>query len=118
MSAHVTLNVRRLERSNEVASEARALIQQLEREHDRVIRCELTVDAPAGIPAPAGRPPRYRATLCVTVPGAQILGDSSHGPGDHGGDALAALRAAFRDAGRQLNELRAQRATHLAIRRS
>jgi ribosome-associated translation inhibitor RaiA len=102
----ITLTFRHLEHSGALEERAKVLGSRLGRFSDRISRCHMTLQGPDG--RSDGRAP-YVVRIDLTVPGAQIHADSLNGNGAGHEDIYLALRDAFNNAKRQLQDLRRSR---------
>jgi ribosome-associated translation inhibitor RaiA len=102
MRPPITLAFRHLDRSGALEDRARRLGSRLERYNGRITQCHMTLEGPdtrSDTQAP------YLAKIDLIVPGAQIHADSLHVDGTGHKDIYLALRDAFNNAKRQLQEL-------------
>jgi hypothetical protein len=106
MAAPPTYSFRHVKRSAALEERLRELLHRLQRYNGRIDHCHLTVER-----LNAGRdgslPVAVRIDL--SIPGAEIhAGGTSHGGADQD-EVSVALKAAFNDAARQLQELNCER---------
>jgi hypothetical protein len=101
MQPSLTLTFRHLERSGALEDRARELGSRLERFGKRIAQCHMTLEGPDGRRGGAS----YLVKIDLTVPGAQIHADSLHGDGAAHEDIYLALRDAYNNAKRQLQDL-------------
>jgi len=103
----ITLTFRDLDRSGALEDRARKLGSRLERYNERITQCHIMLEGPpvtrSGTQAP------YLVKIDLIVPGAQIHADSLHIDGAGHKDIYLALRDAFNNAKRQLQELQRDR---------
>ena len=104
MRPPLTLSFRHIERSGALEDRARELSFRLERFSKRIAQCHMTFEGPH---RGAGAP--YLVKIDLSVPGAQIHADSLHVDGAATQDIYIALRDAYHDAKRQLQELHRDR---------
>jgi hypothetical protein len=107
MSVPMTLTCRRVTRSAALESRARELSERLQRFCTRITACHVTVE---GAVDHAGNIAAYGAKFHVSVAGAQIHADSGQHRGAGQRDACMALRDAYENARRQLEDLNWHRA--------
>jgi hypothetical protein len=96
---------RHIDRSGALEDRARKLGSRLER-FGEITRCHMTLEGP-GHYSDSGAP--YIVKIDLTVPGAQIQADSLHVDGAGHKDIYLALRDAFNNAKRQLQNLHRDR---------
>jgi hypothetical protein len=101
MRLPTTLTFRHIDRSGALEDRARKLGSRLER-FSEIMRCHMTLEGP-GNHSDSGAP--YVVKIDLTVPGAQIHADSLHVDGVGHTDIYLALRDAFNNAKRQLQDL-------------
>jgi hypothetical protein len=106
MSLPMTLTFRHIDRSGALEDRARQLGFRLERFSGRITQCHMTLEGPDD-PRDTGAP--YLVKIDLTVPGAQIHADSLHVDGAGHKDIYLALRDAFNNAKRQLQDLHRDR---------
>jgi ribosome-associated translation inhibitor RaiA len=106
MQPSLTLTFRHIDRSGALEERARELGSRLERFSDRVTQCHMTLEGPDGR---RGTGASYLVKIDMTVPGAQIHADSLHADGAAHEDIYLALRDAFNNAKRQLQDLHRDR---------
>ncbi len=102
MRPPITLSFRHLDRSGALEDRARKLGSRLERFSERITQCHITLEGPdtrSDTQAP------YIVKIHLIVPGAQIHADSLHVDGAGHKDIYLALRDAFNNARRQLQEI-------------
>jgi len=90
-----------LERSGAVESRILEISKRLRRCNDRITHCHVTVNGSSGGPYPA-----VSAKIHISVPGAQIHADSHSTNGVRHTDVFLALRHAYENARRQLQDLK------------
>jgi hypothetical protein len=105
MPPSLTLTFRHLERSGALEERARGLGSRLERFGQRIAQCHMTLEGPEGRHGKAS----YLVKIDLTVPGARIHADSLHGDGAAHENIYLALRDAFNNAKRQLQDLHRER---------
>jgi len=105
---HLTprINFLHVDRSPALEERTRDLAERLCRFNDRISACSVTVQGPPGGQI-KGAP--FIVKIELTVPGAQIHADSQHGPEIAHEDVYVALRDAFENAKRQLQDLHRER---------
>jgi ribosome-associated translation inhibitor RaiA len=106
MRPPITLSFRHLDRSGALEDRARKLGSRLECYNERITHCHITLEGPdtrSDTRAP------YLVKIDLIVPGAQIHADSLHVDGAGHKDIYLALRDAFNNARRQLQELQHDR---------
>lgn len=103
MRSAMTLRFLHTEHSSAVESQARELGQRLQRYGERITQCHMTLEGAHGSGAP------YVVQIDLAVPGAQIHADSRQLDGAGHKDVYSALRDAFNNAKRQLQELHSKR---------
>jgi hypothetical protein len=106
MQTTIALTFRHLDRSGSLEHRARKLGSRLERFSERITRCHITLEG-ADTRCDARTP--YLVKIDLVVPGAQIHADSLHVDGAGHEDIYLALRDAFNNAKRQLQELQRDR---------
>lgn len=102
----ITLTFRHVDHSSAFESRARELGQRLQRYGERISRCHMTIEGSRGGHS-SGAP--YSVQIDLAVPGAQIHADSLQIDGSGHKDVYLALREAFNNAKRQLQELHSKR---------
>jgi putative sigma-54 modulation protein len=107
MQSPISLTFRRIDRSGALAERARKLGSHLTRFNERITRCHITILGPDSAGGDAGS--AYWVKIDLTVPGAHIHADSLHVDGAGHDDIYLALRDAFNNAKRQLQDLPAVR---------
>jgi ribosome-associated translation inhibitor RaiA len=98
-----TITFRHIDHSGALEDRARKLGSRLGRFSERIMQCHMTLEGP-GNRRDGGAP--YVVKIDMTVPGAQIHADSLHTDGTGHKDIYLALRDAFNNAKRQLQDLR------------
>jgi hypothetical protein len=106
----MTLTFRHIDHSGALEDYARKWGSRLERFSERITQCHMTLEGP-GNGSNAGAP--YLVKIDLIVPGAQIYADSLHVDGAGHRDIYLALRDAFINAKRQLQDLHRDRYGHL-----
>lgn len=101
MQPPVTLTFHHIERSGSVEERAKKLGQRLERFNARITHCHMTLE---GLRS-GDTGSRFLVKIDLSVPGAQIHADSLHVDGAGHKDIYLALRDAFNNAKRQLQDL-------------
>jgi ribosome-associated translation inhibitor RaiA len=96
-----TITFRHIDHSGALEDRARKLGSRLERFSERIMHCHMTLE---GDDRRDGGAP-YLVKIDLTVPGAQIHADSLHVDGAGHKDIYLALRDAFNNAKRQLQDL-------------
>jgi ribosomal subunit interface protein len=115
MRPPITLTFLDLDRSGALEDRARKLGSRLERYNERIAQCHIMLEGPhkrRDTPAP------YLVKIDLIVPGAQIHADSLHLDGAEHKDIYLALRDAFNNAKRQLQELQRNRSEAATIERA
>jgi ribosome-associated translation inhibitor RaiA len=110
MRPPITLTFRHLDRVGALEDRARTLAARLERFCERITRCHMTLEGPDR----DARAP-YQVKIDLTVPGAQIHADSLNVDGAGHKDIYLALRDAFINAKRQLQDLRRDRSRSVRV---
>lgn len=105
MESPITLTFRHIDRTGELEACAREIGHRLRRFNERITQCHLVVEG--RVDGAKGAPCSVKIHL--SVPGAQIHAGSVHNSGDQQSDVSVALREAFNDAKRQLQELQIDR---------
>ena len=106
MHAPMTVTYRHIDQSDALNARARELTHRLQRFGKRITQCHLTVEGRVGRRRKGGP---YSVKLHLSVPGAEIHADSLHGDGTRHNDVYSALRGAFDNAKRQLQDLNRER---------
>jgi ribosomal subunit interface protein len=106
MHAPMTLTYRHIDQSDALNARARELTRRLQRFGERITQCHLTVEGRVGRQRKGGP---YSVKIHLSVPGAEIHADSLHGDGTRHNDVYSALRGAFNNAKRQLQDLNQER---------
>ena len=101
-----TITFRHIDHSGALEDRARKLGSRLGRFSERIMQCRITLEGP-GDRRDGGAP--YLVKIDLTVPGAQIHADSLHADGAGHKDIYIALRDAFNNAKRQLQDLHRDR---------
>jgi hypothetical protein len=106
MRSPMTLTFRNIDRSGELEARARELGDRLQRFGERITQCHMSLEGPAD-GRNNGTP--FLVKIALTVPGAQIHADNL--PVDSAGhaDIYLAMRDAFNNARRQLQDLHSDR---------
>jgi ribosome-associated translation inhibitor RaiA len=104
MQSPITLTFGHIERTGGLEADAREIGERLLRFNERITHCHLIIE---GRPD-AAKGSQYSVKIHLSVPSAQIHARSLHN-GGHPSDVYAALREAFDDAKRQLQELQVDR---------
>jgi hypothetical protein len=107
MQSPVSLTFCHIDRSGAIEERARKLGHHLARFNERITHCHMTIQGPDSAGADAGS--AYWVKIDLTVPGARIHADSLHVDGAGHDDIYLALRDAFNNAKRQLQDLSAVR---------
>ena len=102
----MTLTFRHIDHSGALEDRARKLGSRLQRFSERMTKCHMTLEGPENR-RDSGTP--YLVKIDLTVPGAQIHADSLHVDGAGHRDIYLALRDAFNNAKRQLQDLHRDR---------
>jgi ribosome-associated translation inhibitor RaiA len=102
----MTLTFRHTDRCGALEARARELGQRLQRYGERITQCHLTIE---GSHRSHNRGVSYAVQIDLDVPGAQIHADSLQIDGTGHQDVYVALRDAFNNAKRQLQELHSKR---------
>lgn len=105
MQSPMTLTFRHLDHSSAVESRARELGRRLQRCGERITQCHMTIEGSRSGCSDAS----YAVQVDLAVPGAQIHADSIQIDGSDHKDVYSALRDAFNNAKRQLQELHSER---------
>jgi hypothetical protein len=106
MRPPLTLTFRHIERSGALENRARELGSRLARFNKRIAQCHMTLEGPD---SHGGTGASYFVNIDLSVPGAQIHADSLHADGAAHHDIYLALRDAFHNAKRQLQDLHRDR---------
>jgi len=106
MRSPMTLTFRRIDHSSALEARARELGERLQRYGERITQCHMTLEGSRGGHG-SGSP--YVVQIDLAVPGAQIHADSLQMDGAGHKDIYLALREAFNNAKRQLQELHSKR---------
>ena len=106
ITAKSRVHFHNVDRSPAVEERARELLERLYRFNDRISACTLSVH---GRPGGQLKGAPFTVKIELTVPGAQIHADSHHGTGVDHDDVYLALRDAFENAKRQLQDLHRER---------
>jgi putative sigma-54 modulation protein len=106
MQPPMTLAFRHMDHSSALEARARELGQRLQRYGERITQCHMTMEGSRGGHC-SGAP--YAVRIDLAVPGAQIHADSFQIDGTGHKDVYSALREAFNNAKRQLQELHSKR---------
>jgi ribosomal subunit interface protein len=97
-----TITFRHIDHSGALEDRARKLGSRLGRFSERIMQCHMTLEG-SDNRRDGGAP--YIVKIDLTVPGAQIHADSIHADGAGHKDIYLALRDAFNNAKRQLQDL-------------
>jgi putative sigma-54 modulation protein len=106
MRSSITLTFRHIDHSGALEARARELGDRLQRYGESISRCHMTLEGTHSAHHAGGS---YNVHIALSVPGAQIHADSLQGNGAGHADIYAALREAYNNAKRQLQELHARR---------
>jgi ribosome-associated translation inhibitor RaiA len=106
MRSPMTLTFRHTDHSRALEARARELGQRLQRYGERITQCHMTLE---GSRDGHGGGTPYVVQIDLAVPGAQIHADSLQIDGAGHKDLYLALRDAFNNAKRQLQELHSKR---------
>jgi len=106
MRSPMTLTFRHTDHSSALEARARELGERLQRCGERITHCHMTIEG-----ARSGRNGNapYSVQIDLAIPGAQIHADSLQIDGAGHKDIYLALREAFNNAKRQLQELHSKR---------
>lgn len=99
MQTPLRLTFRHLDSSTALEARVRDLAARLERFHDRIIGCQVVIEAPPGHSSKGGP---FTVKIEVTVPGGAINANSAHALHPEHADVYVALRDAFDSVARQL----------------
>ena len=102
MQSSINITFRQLAHSGAVEDRARKLASRLQRFNERIQQCRMTIER-SGSPGDGAAP--YLVKIDLTVPGAHIHADSRQIDGIGHKDVFLALRDAFNNAKRQLQDL-------------
>jgi ribosome-associated translation inhibitor RaiA len=97
----VQVTFRHMEPSPAVEARARELAARLERFYDAITSCRIVIDTP---PAHRHKGGPFSVRIDVTVPGGELFATSEHEPEGPHVDAYVAMRDAFDDMRRQLED--------------
>jgi len=102
MQSALRVTFRHCDHSAALEARARDLIARLEHGHRNIVACHVVIEAPSAHHAKGGA---FIVNVELSLPGTAIHASSTHGVqvGHH--DAYVALRDAFENAKRQLNNL-------------
>jgi Sigma 54 modulation protein / S30EA ribosomal protein len=106
MRPPMTLTFRHIDRSGALEAHARELGDRLQRFGKRITQCHMSLEGTAD-GGHNGAP--YLVKIALTVPGAQIHADSLHADSAGHADIYLAMRDAFNNAKRQLQDLHSDR---------
>jgi ribosome-associated translation inhibitor RaiA len=106
MQPRITITFRHIDHSGALEDRARKLGSRLQRFSGRIVHCHMTLEGPDNSSG-SGAP--YLVKIDLTVPSAQIHADSLHVDGAGHKDIYLALRDAFNNAKRQLQNLHRDR---------
>jgi len=102
MQSPITLMFRHIERTGGLEASAREIAQRLLRFNERITQCHVLVEGRA---VGESQAPPYSVKIHLSVPSAQIHAGSLLDGSGQQSDVYTALREAFNDAKRQLQEL-------------
>jgi len=102
MQSSINITFRHLDHSGAVEDRAWKLASRLNQFNGRILQCRMTVER-SGSPSDGAAP--YLVKIDLTVPGAHIHADSRQIDGAGHKDIYLALRDAFINAKRQLQDL-------------
>lgn len=105
MRSAMTLTFRHIGRSGALEAHARELGSRLQSFGQRITQCHMTLEGPLADDGNGF----YFVKIELAVPGAQIHADSLTAECAEAGNIYLALREAFENAGRQLQELHSSR---------
>jgi ribosome-associated translation inhibitor RaiA len=97
----VQITFRHMEPSPAVEARARELAGRLERFYESITSCRIVIDTP---PAHRNKGGSFSVRIDVTVPGGELFATSEHEPEGPHTDAYVAMRDAFDDIRRQLED--------------
>ena len=106
MQPHINITFHHIDHSGALEDRARKLGSRLQQFSGRIVQCHMTLEGPDNR-RDSGAP--YLVKIDLNVPGAQIHADSLHVDGAGHKDIYLALRDAFNNAKRQLQNLRRDR---------
>ncbi|MGO9946459.1 MAG: HPF/RaiA family ribosome-associated protein [Steroidobacteraceae bacterium] len=106
MRSPTTLTFRHTDHSSALEGRARELGQRLQRYGERISHCHMTIEGSRGAHTSGAA---FVVQIDLAVPGAQIHADSLQIDGTGHEDVYVALRDAFNNAKRQLQELHSKR---------
>lgn len=101
MQTPLRLTFRHVDSSPALEARVRDLAARLERFHDRIISCQVVIEAPSGHRRKGGP---FTVKVEVTVPGGAINVNSAHAIHPEHADVYVALRDAFDGVARQLQD--------------
>jgi ribosomal subunit interface protein len=101
MQTPLRLTFRHLDSSLALEARVRQLTTRLERFHDRIIGCQVIIEAP---PAHQEKGGAFAVKVEVTVPGGAINVNTAHALHPEHADVYVALRDAFDSVKRQLQD--------------
>lgn len=101
MQTPLNLTFRHLAPSVAVEARVRELVARLERFHDRIISCNVVIEAP---PSHRRKGGAFAVKVELTIPGEVINANSAHAAQPQHADVYIALRDAFDSVKRQLQE--------------
>lgn len=101
MQVPLQITFRHMESSPAVESRVRELAARLEKHYDAINSCRVVIDTP---PAHRHKGAPFSVRIDVTVPGAELFATSDNEPEGAHTDAYVALRDAFEDMRRQLED--------------
>jgi ribosome-associated translation inhibitor RaiA len=107
MRTPLQITFRHADRSGAVESRVRELVAKLERVHDRITDCRVTIEGP---PAHHNKGGAYTVRIALAIPGGEINANSDHSLSAAHADVYVALRDAFDGARRQLVSFGSQHA--------
>jgi ribosome-associated translation inhibitor RaiA len=97
----VQVTFRHMEPSPAVEARARELAARLEKFYDPITSCRIVIDTP---PAHRSKGGPFSVRIDVTVPGSELFATSDNEPEGPHTDAYVAMRDAFDDMRRQLED--------------
>jgi hypothetical protein len=106
MRPPITLTFRHIDHSGALEDRARKLGSRLGRFSEGIMQCHITLEGPGNR---SDIEAHFLVKIDLTVPGAQIHADSLHVDGSAHKDIYLALRDAFNNAKRQLQDLHRDR---------